>query len=343
MDNQPKGTIMNRLPKVTLLVVVRNEKNYIQQAVESLLTQDYPKELTEVIIVDGMSEDGTKELLTEKLSLWSRKEMNIKLLDNPKQILATGWNIGIKKAIGDIVCRIDAHNEIDQSYISIGISTLIEDKSTVCVGGIEENVGIGFPGCAIANLFTSKFGVGNAKYRTGLEKAEYTDTAKCGVYWKWVFEKHGYFNENLERNQDIDYHSRLIDKGFRFITHPDMKIKYFVRNTIPGLIKKAFGDGYWIIASKKSYLRHKIPLFFVLCLIMFSLVWLIAAPGGYALSVVIVPLCLYVMLDIAFSIRDGKSGNRLLLYALFPVFHVSYGIGSLKAIVDYYFLRKSKY
>ena len=115
-----------------------------------------------------------------------------------------------------------------------------------------------------------------------------------------------------------------------------MKIKYYVRNTISGLIKKAFGDGYWVIASSKSYLRHRIPLYFVLYLLFIPFVFLITNTTSlqrirYAY---LIPLILYALLLIFFSIKDGKSlSKKLLLLFLFPTFHISYGLGSFKALL----------
>ena len=333
------------LPKVTLLIVVRNEGSYIAKSLQSLLEQTYQKELTEIIIVDGMSTDGTKEWFQSTVEELQVKGVDIKLLDNPKYILASGWNIGIKNASGDIVCRIDAHSEIDSNYVVIGVKCLLKrkDENVVCVGGILKNEGIGFLGKAIATLYSSRFGVGNSVFRTGTtHEPKFTDTAVFGLYWKWVFDEVGYFDENLERNQDIALHFNISRKGYKFITYPDMKIKYYVRNTTAELIKKAFGDGYWVIASEKSYLRHKVPLFFILYL--FSIPITFWAFKLCSLSILsyfyLFPLFLYLSLSLYFGLKNSGYLNKLLLLLLFPTFHISYGTGSLKAITDKYIWKK---
>lgn len=332
------------LPKVTLLIVVRNERGYIEKSLQSLLDQTYPRELTEIIVVDGMSTDGTKEWLQSKLKELRVKGNDIKLLDNPEYILASGWNMGIKNASGDIVCRIDAHSEIDSHYVITGVRNLLERKkeNVVCVGGILKNEGIGFLGKAIATLFSSRFGVGNSVFRVGINKPIFTDTAVFGLYWKWVFDKVGYFDESLERNQDIALHSKILENGYKLITHPAMKTTYYVRNTLSKFLKKAFGDGYWVIASEKSYLRHKTPLFFVLYLISIPVTfWAFKLCGIPILSYFyLFPLFLYFILSLYFGLKSGGYVSKLLLPFLFPAFHISYGIGSLKAIGDKYILRK---
>jgi glycosyltransferase involved in cell wall biosynthesis len=338
---------MNKnLPKVTLLIVVRNERGYIEQSLESFLNQTYPKELIEIIVVDGMSTDATREWLQEKVKQLQANGNDIKLLDNPEYILASGWNIGIKSGKGDIICRIDAHNEICQNYITIGVKELIkrQDEKAICVGGIEQYIGCGNIGVAIANLYSSRFGVGNAKYRTGIDKPSFTDTAKCGLYWKWIFDKVAYFDESLERNQDIALHSKILKNGYKFITHPDMKIKYYVRNTIFKFFKKAFADGYWVIASKNSYFRHKIPLFFVFYLFSIPVIFSIFRLFGFSAlyNYYLLPVFLYVVLSFYFGLRSHGYINKMLIPLLFPVFHISYGLGSAKALARKYIWERLK-
>lgn len=332
------------LPKVTLLIVVRNESGHIEKSLQSLLDQTYPKELIEIIIIDGMSKDGTKEWLQSKVKELQVKGNEVKLLDNPEYILASGWNIGIKNASGDIVCRIDAHSEIDSNYVMTGVRNLLERKkeNVVCVGGVLKNEGIGLLGKAIAILSSSRLGVGNSVFRVGINKPIFTDTAVFGLYWKWIFNKIGYFDESLERNQDIALHSKILENGYKFVTHPGMKIKYYVRSTISELFKKAFGDGYWVIASEKSYLRHKIPLFFILYLFSIPITFWAFQLCGLAILYYfyLFPLFSYLILSLYFGLKSDGYLNKLLLPLLFPAFHISYGIGSLKAITDKYVLRK---
>lgn len=332
-----------KIPYVTLLIVVKNEREYIDRSLNSLLNQTYPKENTEIIIVDGMSTDGTREWLQNRVKELQEKSINIRLIDNPKHILASGWNIGLKNATGEIVCRIDAHSEICPHYVKKGINELLkrESENVICVGGVLENIGSGVVGGIIANLFSSRFGAGNSGFRIIINKPKFTDTAVFGLYWKWIFNKIGYFDESLERNQDIALHFRILKDGYKFITHPDMRVKYYVRDTIPKFIKKAFGDGYWIIYSQKSYLRHKIPLFFILYLIPIPFILLLTFYlSSFCLHLYLLPCIFYIFLSIFFSMKDGQSYRRFLLPFFFLIFHISYGLGSFKGIIDKLILKR---
>ena len=340
----------NVLPKVTLMIVVRNEKDYIERSLNSLLSQTYPEDLTEILLIDGMSTDGTREWLQSRVKELKNKGVNVKLFDNPKKILATGWNIGIKNAKGDIVCRIDAHSEIYPDYVEKGVKTLLKMKNekVICVGGVLEHIGGGTIGKAIANLFSSSFAVGNSPFRTDknfkprFSCSKFTDTAVYGLYWKEVFEEVGYFDERLERNQDIALHSKILERGYKFVTNPEMRIKYYARNTLWKLLKKAFSDGYWIVFLRRSFIRHKMPMFFALYVSLIGLPC-IALMLFKTLSVIcficLLPLLVYLIGLIYFSIKDGKSYSKILLLFLFPLFHISYGLGTLKGLLDKVFSR----
>ena len=344
---------MLKNPAVSLLIVVRDEKEYIEKSLNSLLSQTYPKNLTEILLIDGMSTDGTREWLQDKVEELKNKRVNIKLFDNPGKILATGWNIGIRNASGDIVCRIDAHSEICSDYVEKGVKTLLEMKNekVICVGGILEHIGDGIRGEAIANLLSSSFAVGNSPFRTDsnfrpkFSSPKFTDTAVYGLYWKKVFEEIGYFDEGLKRNQDIALHSKILERGYKFVTNPEMRIRYYVRNTIWKLLKKAFSDGCWVIFLKKAFLRHKIPMFFVLYLIsaiLGAVFWLSFDFPSILYIGYLVPLFIYFLGTIYFSIKDGKSYCKILVSVLFPIFHISYGLGSLKGYISKFKIKKRR-
>ncbi|WP_281950372.1 glycosyltransferase family 2 protein [Nitrosophilus kaiyonis] len=326
--------------KVSVIIVVRNEEKYIVECIRSIEKQFEDNNIWELLIVDGMSEDRTRELAENYLK---NKKFRWKIVENPKKILASGWNIGIKLAIGKYVIRPDAHSKLCKNYIKEGVSSLKQlDEKVACVGGVLKNVGEGFWGEVIADLFSSKFGVGNSAFRTGVKKLEFTDTSVFGLYKRDIFDKVGLFNENLKRNQDIELHKRISNEGYKFVTNPNMKAKYFVRNNVKDLVKKAFSDGYWIIASSKSYIRHKIPLLFVSYLISIPIFLKFIDIEWFDL-LYLLPLILYFILVLIFSLNDGKSYRKFLLFFLFPIFHISYGLGSLKALIDKLIMRMRKY
>jgi cellulose synthase/poly-beta-1,6-N-acetylglucosamine synthase-like glycosyltransferase len=70
-SNTIENTISNqKLPvtvrkTVSVVLPVRNEAAYIEGSLQSVLCQDYPTELMEIIVVDGMSTDSTRDIVQE--------------------------------------------------------------------------------------------------------------------------------------------------------------------------------------------------------------------------------------------------------------------------------------
>ena len=329
-------TDLQKLPTVSLILVVRNEIDTIEDALASLLDQSYPKTLTELIFVDSQSDDNTFEYLKASLdSLTSSGYRSLRLLSNPGRILSTGWNIAIRASSSEITCRIDGHSRIASDYVEIGVNTLLSKdyRNIAGVGGILNPIGFGWKGQLIAFLYQSPFATGNSPFRRPLEDTTDTDTAAFALYWKDIMTDLGLFNEYLVRNQDIEFHHRLRKAGYRLLTNPKMHIDYYVRGTFSKLLRKSFNDGLWVIRSGTSYARHRIPLCFFLYLSVFGLISVLEQTGTIALQTSIgfmlcLPLMVYIVLSVGYAIKDGRSWYRFCMAPLYFLLHLSYGLGS---------------
>ena len=328
------------LPLVSLLLVVRNEIEYLPRCVTSLVGQNYPHDRLEFLFVDGCSEDGSYAFLEQQVDQLTKQGYAAKLLVNQKRILASGWNIGIKAAHGEFLCRIDAHSEIGESYTSTGIDCLLKpgNERVAAVGGWLQHVGTTGIGGLIATLLSSRFAVGDSPYRLRPDNVCATDTAAYGVYRCALFSELGLFDERFDRNQDVVLHHQMDAAGYTFLTHPDMKITYYVRSTFGRLVRKAFGDGKWVAlaGSKHFRLRHKVPFFFslyvmglaALVLVSFLSTWGINYFGLGAVG--LIPILCYAAMAVAFALRSHLTiPERLALPFLFFSFHFVYGVGTL--------------
>jgi glycosyltransferase involved in cell wall biosynthesis len=324
---------------VTVIVPCRNEIKYISKSLDSIILQDYPKNKLEVLVVDGFSEDGTREILKKYIDKYSF----IKIIDNPKKIASSAMNIGIKKAKGDIIIRMDAHNIYEKDYIKKCVKYLYEYNADN-VGGIW----ITLPGDnsiiakSIALVLSHPFGIGNSYFRRGVKEVKEVDTVPFGCYKKEVFEKIGLFNENLIRNQDIEFNLRLKRSGGKILLVPDIISYYYARPNLKSLFKQNFLNGYWVVYSLKyanmpfSY-RHLIPFSFILFIIMNSLITLFYRNFFYLLVAL---LFFYGILDMFFSLSLSiRHGLKYLpfLFITFPTLHFSYGLGSLWGLIKLIF------
>lgn len=320
------------LPKVSVIIPARNEEKFIEKCIESFLTCDYPKELIEVIVVDGMSEDGTRKIVREL----SERDIRVLLVNNEKKITPVAMNLGVKASKGEYIFFSGAHSEMRSDYISKCIRHALETGADN-VGGImktepriSSTVGI-----AISKVLSSPLGVGGAKFRTGVTKPIEVDTVPFGCYKREVFDRIGYFNEKLVRNQDIEFNLRLKRAGGKIVLFPDIELTYYARSTYRDLSKNNFENGFWVIAAKKYAevpysKRHLVPLMFVLFLLLGFLISLVVT---YFLFVYISLLVTYFVTVIIFSFSHALEAKKLnLLFAAivsYLVLHISYGVGSL--------------
>jgi glycosyltransferase involved in cell wall biosynthesis len=311
--------------QVSILLPIRNEEKYIKKCIESILDQDYFGDFLEILILDGMSDDSTREILAPYLN----KYKNIFLIDNAKKIVSAGLNIGIKIAKGDIVIRMDGHATYSKNYISKCVEFLTKTNANN-VGGILEHKGRGFLGSSIALSQTSFFGLGGAKFRTAT-KSQFVDTVFLGAWFKETFEKYGYFNEKLARNQDIEHNSRIRAMGGKIFLTPEIVATYYVRDNLWDLFKQNFKNGFWNIKTLKINsqtlaIRHFVPLIFVLSLMityfLMPVLWFFV-------------ILSYISCSLFFAFKIAvEYGFRyfFIMPIIFFVLHMSYGLGMLIGI-----------
>lgn len=302
-------------PLVSIIIPCRNEEKFIGKCLDSIVSQNYPKEKLEVFVIDGASRDETKEIVQN----YSRRYSCIKILDNPKRIAPVALNFGIKEAKGEIIMRMDAHATYDKNYISKCMEYLREYNADN-IGGVLETL----PSAdtifakAVAIALSHPFGAGNSYFRTGSKKVREVDTVFGGCYKKEVFEKIGFFNENLIRSQDLEFNLRLKKSGGKILLAPEIKACYYPSSTLWGFAKRTFRDGIWAVYPLKFVkiplrLRHYLPLIFVLTLPLN--IW------PY------IPLSLFFSLEIAMKEKDIRL--FFVMPLAFAVRHVSYGLGSI--------------
>lgn len=313
-------------PKISLIVPIYMEEKYIKEFLNSLCMQTYPLEKMEIILIDGMSTDRTREIIKEFMK--KHPNYDIRLLDNPNKYQVFALNLGIKQASGEIIVRLDAHSNFPPNYIELCVQTLLETGADN-VGGLAITRGKSKFSQISAKMLNSKFGVGNSAFRT-YAKSGYVETVPFGTYHKELFEKIGLFDERLIRNEDNEFNSRILKNGGEIYLNHDIRFEYYGRDNFFGLLKYAFSNGMWNIITlyltKGSMrIRHFIPFFFFLYILIGGIVsTIIPKLLPYWLSFFFI----YFILDVISTTILTKKPRDLLLLLLFPVFHVTYGVGS---------------
>lgn len=325
-------TEAKKLETVSIVIPVYNEEKYIEGLINSLLKQDYDKEKIEIIFVDGNSSDKTVEIINKKLA---NEKLQYRVMSNPKKITPKSVNMGIKEAQNDIIIRLDAHSEYPINYITKCVY-YINNTDADNVGCLFKAEGKTKIGKAIANVVSSKFGVGNSGFRIK-ENSGYVDTVPFGTFRKELFDKIGYFNEELIRSEDNEFNYRIRKNGGKVYLFNETEIIYYPRDTIYKLMKMGFQNGEW--ATYTGYIipgtmgiRHFIPLLFVLGLIAGII---ITALHLKALTIAFFSvLAIYFIIDLLFTLKSViKDGiEQLICFIIYPLFHISYGIGSIFGI-----------
>ena len=305
--------------EVSIIIPCQNEEKYIGKCLDSIINQDFPKENLEVLVIDGMSEDKTKEIIEKYANQYSF----IKLLENSKKFTPFGLNIGVKEAKGEIILRMDAHASYEKDYISKCVKYLNEFNADN-VGGIlktlpAENT---ISAEAIALSLSHPFGVGTSYFRLGAKEPREVDTVFGGCYKREVFEKIGLFNENLKRSQDIEFNLRLKRAGGKILLVPDIISYYYPKSNLEDFFLHNFEDGTWAVLPLKFVktplkLRHYIPLIFVLTLPLS--IW------PY------IPISLFFSAQIAFCEKDLRL--FFVMPLVFATRHFGYGLGSIFGLI----------
>jgi glycosyltransferase involved in cell wall biosynthesis len=320
--------------KVSVIIPCRNEEKYIDQTLRSLISQkDIPGDF-EIIVVDGMSEDRTRQIVYQLQNDFPK----IKLVDNEKRVTPTALNIGIKESIGDYICILGAHSIYSEDYISSCLKLFSEHPEVACVGGPIISIGEGNFSSAVAIAMASPIGVGNAKHRFPYYEG-YAEMACFPMFRKSVVDRIGFYDEGLIKNQDDDFCFRLRKSGEKIYISPLVEASYYVRNTPNSLFNQYYQYGLWRVAVTKKHkipisIRQLIPSFFLLAVVLSFIVGMFLSS---ALIMFIIP-AVYLIILLGFSIVIIIKKSFFIGINILPalmILHFSYGIGFFSGIYKF--------
>jgi cellulose synthase/poly-beta-1,6-N-acetylglucosamine synthase-like glycosyltransferase len=308
---------------------MRNEEHCIEACLQSLERQDYPRDRFEVLVLDGGSADRSRQIV-EAFS--AAAGLQLRLLDNEGRTTARGLNLGLTEAQGSVIVRVDAHATVAPDFLRESVAAL-DESGAEGVGGPIESVAEGFVGQAIALAMSSPFGVGNAHFRYSREP-RFTDTAAFAAYPRRLFDRVGFFNEQINYGEDDEFNYRLGDVGGRIFLTPRIRSTYYTRSSLPALFRQYLNYGrakmeVLRLHPRQARLRQFVPAAFVGALLLLSALSLLGKPFRRMLGFVV---CLYVAASLAAALLVGvRRGLRYVpvLPVAFACLHIAYGIGSL--------------
>lgn len=320
---------------VSVIISAYNEEKYLPRVFKALCNQTYPHKQIEVVLVNGMSTDYTKEMLEEFKMKHQAEFYNIQVWDNPKKTLSTGLNLAIEKATGDAYLKIDAHSLVTDDFIEQNAKQLLAGEK-VCGGKrptiIEEDTKMAR---TLHFVEEAMFGSSIASYRKSDQEC-YVSGVFQGMYHKDVIDKCGVFDEQLVRTEDNEFHWRIRENGFKIKYSPKILSYQYMRPTVKKMMKQKYGNGYWIglttyVKPKCLSLYHYVPLVFVLAIIV-SLLCLPITTMPLALLAGAYGVLLVMMLALGIK-EDPKNWTVILIPFLLLGVHVSYGLGTIVGLI----------
>lgn len=320
-----KKTKYHNIFMITVILPTLNEAGYLKKLVHNLLKSK--NVISEIFICDAGSTDGTIDIIHELI----REETCIKYLNNLQKFVPFAFNEAFHQSTGKYLALLGSHAFYPEDYLDIGLKYLESGEADV-IGGPLNQQGNSENGRAIALAMSSKFGVGDTEFRTS-KKKQYVDSVAFAIYRKNMFSKIGLLNEVLKRDQDDELHYRIKASGYKILMVPEMECTYYVRDSFKDLCQQYFGYGLYKplvlkLVNQGLRIRHFIPALFLLYLILIPLLFLLI---GF---VSLLPLILYVILSLYFSIKVSKHKNlNLKIMYAFLILHISYGSGFLLGLL----------
>jgi succinoglycan biosynthesis protein ExoA len=340
ITNQNFGdTVSDPGPAVSIVVPCRNERDQIEIALQSILAQELPPGGFEVIVADGMSDDGTRSILFKL----AKENHRLRIVDNPGGIVSTGLNAAIRLARSRTIIRMDAHTSYAPDYVRQCAKLLVQTAADN-VGGAWVARGKGRVGRSISAAFQSSFATGGGRAHDPSYSGP-VDTVYLGCWPREVFDRIGMFDEELVRNQDDEFNLRLARNGGKIWQSTRIKSWYHPRETLRQLFGQYVQYGYWKVRVMQKHrlpasLRHIVPVCFILELITLPVISLYWRPAFWMWLGL---FALYILFNILASLLTAaRQGWGLFpfLPAVFATFHFAYGCGFLKGFVDFIVLRR---
>jgi glycosyltransferase involved in cell wall biosynthesis len=330
-------TQRSSLPFVSVVIPCFNEERFIAKVLQNLASQ-YERERYEIVVVDGMSTDGTRKVIANFAA--QNRDITVRVIDNPARVIPVAVNLGIREAQGEIIIRMDAHSVPSVNYVQRCVELVREDKAAVV--GMPWHIKPGRDSVvarAIALAVAHPFGVGDAKYRLANVSARLVDCVPFGAFKKALWEELGGFNEALLTNEDYEFYYRVRSGGRKILLDTAAHCDYFARSSLAELAKQYFRYGHWKAQMVKLHpssirlrqLAAPSSVAYASLTVLLGLFW----PRGFWLLLPLVALYVLLAAIIAFRLawNDGDWKLIFIVPLVFFVIHVVWGSSFLLGLV----------
>ena len=321
---------------VSVIIPVRNEAAFIASTLDALLAQDYPRERLEIIVADGGSDDGTREIIAQYASRYPF----IRLIDNPERVTPNGLNRAISAARGDIISRVDGHCCVAADFVSQNVRLFEEHPEAWVVGGPIIHAGQSPRGTAAAIAMGHPLGVGMARHRFAAFEG-YVDTVQFPAFRRWVFDRVGTFDTTLIRTEDDELNYRILQAGGKLFVSPRVQYVYFVRDRFGALFRQYFQYSFWRIPvmrkhGKPTTIRQIVPLAFFALMGLMGIIGLLFGAPLVAAALPTAYVAALSLCAVSLVASDGPRIAGLSVLAMMTM-HLAYAGGLAAGMLAYLF------
>ena len=328
---------------VSVVTTAYNEETYLPDLFTDMLNQTYPHDQMEIVFVNSMSTDQTRQLMLDFQAQFRDEFYDIQVINNLKKTQPSGFNTGVQHAKGDVILKVDAHATIPQDFVAKSVA-LIEQGELVGGGQRPTKIKEQTKWNQLLHLVEeAMFGSSIATYRRS-QTAGYVDSVFHGIYRREIFDDVGLLDEQLIRTEDNEFHYRLRQAGYQIKYDPAITSYQYMRPDLQKILKQKYANGYWIgltshVKPECLNLYHFVPFTFVLALI-FSV--LLAPVAGWLIMTL---LGIYLIAMAAVTVLSLRKTAFDWVYLLMPVLlflvHSAYGVGTIVGLILGIFWRKT--
>ena len=244
----PGATAAPARPFVTIAMPCLDEARFIEGCLRSVQAQTYPRDRLEVLVADGGSTDGTRDVLARLVA----EDPRIRVVDNPQRIQAAGLNRAIRAARGEVLVRMDVHAEYAPDYVEKCVEALARTGADN-VGGAQRCAARTSFQQAVCAALGSPLGMGGAAYRDPSREG-FVDTVFLGAFRRDVFDRIGLYDEGAATNEDAEMNQRLVQSGGRIYLSRDIHVRYFPRESFAALARQYYRYGR---GRARTLLKHR--------------------------------------------------------------------------------------
>lgn len=324
--------------KILVIIAIKNEEKHIGACLQSILSQNFPKDSFRVIVVDGISNDKSLDIV--KLYQKNYPGM-IKIYRNLWEWQSVGRNIAILNEKGyDLIAYIDGHCVAHPCWLNnlyLGLQK-IDGTNVAGIGSVLACPRDEFPfGKAVDRVFSSIIGGLGSSYRPSRERKIVT-SAPFMLYKREALEKVHLYDEDMKYGEDFSLNYKLRNVGYSLFVEPNAIIYYYKRNNLYKFLIQMYNYGITKAIINKKYKSSLKPIHIVpsiaLTLSILVLILSIYLEPFRLLSYVII--CIYIFLvalnSLFITFKERNFYFALYLPLLYMTEHLAYSFGFIAGI-----------